>query len=530
MPGEGKRRLDGLAAEEIAVPAKKGKSARRSLISSFQGDIVLGEPQLDASSTKYLPFLHGTTSKIFALLHRTDMALWPLSDLLEKFHLAPLTGELNAKGGAVGPLGRGGISFGRFDLKSYSLKDIIAHYATTVDAYAQDGDEVEANLSSIEKLKKWLSEGRETAFLKIKFMMVYLVRAKYESADLAKEIDEALFTKTFDEMQSVISYLYFLLLIGKYIHPAAHSISKLSLDDLKNLRIVIEECLSFEHIVDKIQRNKLDFKAIYNKAAPSKEDLELIDSLLRLPPMFNLPIYSSESKELELIYVPTPTPITNPFRICKVEDAEQLENVKKYHYDSRYAVGQILTNGSGRKLGYILKDYASPLKGESMFPFHEMHPSILEYLPALERCMDFFKQLVMKPQAQFKLTEEEAHYLEKPFPIILLCENRGKMKESYSDQGNLEFSSKEPIYFGKDVTKIAVETNEQAQVVMQYLEKHHVKQIDVISFADLKRSEKTGLAPSVARAPLVWSMSSSSSSSSQGLNPSAALSAPTRPK
>lgn len=78
---------------------------------------------------KFDAYLHGTNSSILLLLDKTDMTLYSPIEMIEKYHLAPLCGEIRM-GGWEKAQCTGAVAFGHLQSsKGYTLGTIIQDYA-----------------------------------------------------------------------------------------------------------------------------------------------------------------------------------------------------------------------------------------------------------------------------------------------------------------------------------------------------------------------------------------------------------------
>lgn len=434
----------------------------------------------DEVQRPFVPFIHGTNTSIFSTLPRTNFQLMSPLEMIDNYQTVPMTGEINQGGYAV--IGSepikdekmGKTSFGIISangINDYTLNKIIENYAQP------RGRNVTSKQEALRQFKSEMENGFSSMFSNINLMIIYLARARHMHDSLDEIISAAELKTLQDNFNDVEQFYCFFQLIGTYIHPnfellvlETESGIKITKPDYKD---AIKTLLTFEHIVDKIKQNQLDMKSIL--ANPTEENLAKALTVLELPQICTVKTWRGEDKKVVL-------PCTQFFCL----EAYPFKIRDEYQPDS-FLIMSKNRNHSGFKFNDILSAFADGCASTSYF--EEVTKQAKNLLIAFHDRIRVFNKLVQTPQNQFKLTHLQEHFLAKDYPLILLSDATDKIELDIEDYA--EYRSNTALKIGIDITIMATDTQEHRLEIMQFLELHQIRNVQVILFSDLEFIKST---------------------------------------
>lgn len=403
----------------------------------------------------YDPYLHATNSSILPLLAHTEMQVLSPIEMLRKFQLAPLDGEIDPEKYAS-VLYEGKVTFGRLQSSRYYNLDVM----TTLFS------EHTKNYIPTSPLPKKLYQ---SAFSQINLLLIDIARKKETGQWNDKDEKQLNSTKLFAEMNATIQIFYLILLLNDYIQPNEQLLDSLEATQLINIYNAILEELTFEKLLTTIIINKMNIADIYQN--PTSLALQSIEELLILPRYFL-------DKNDHLI----------PIKERRIFIASSQQNINTYdRYTPSYFSQCFTKNLEGYGINYLLYAYAKKSVTDNFFK--ELKPLILTYIEALEDKMKILKSIIEKDYSKqyFKFRK---HF---PFPIILICHDNEKMMLTDSYQG--EYSAKVALKLGQDIQMLATNTEVNRSKLLEYLAEQNLTGINVVLINDLKNSIKTNIEP-----------------------------------
>jgi len=423
------------------------------------------------------PFIHGTNSSIFSLLPKTNYQIMPILSMLDDFQVAPMSGELTRGGyNIVGTtlvkeenIGR--TSFARMTTtgyNSYTLEKVLSDY-TSLKVTSSD--------TSLEDFKWALSLGLRLAFANINLILIYFTRARHTHASLEEVISSDGLTKLQIDIHATIQFFYFIQLLGEHIHPNFKAIEGSGLG--RDIRDAAYTLLTFENIVDKIIKHKLDMKEILDN--PTHENLEKALTVLEFPKKCTIKSgIGCLDKEVEFK--------TTQF-FCLEPDYTGVEKLYE-NMDTLFSYFQ-RNYGSGATIHEILEKFLSKRADRDFFK--KLSKKAQQHIIILNDRVRLFQKLVETPQSQFTLTEDQKYFLKQSFPVVLISEAEDKilLHDNHAD----EYRSVLPLKLGDDITMFATDTYDHRLKIVKFLELHHIDNVQVVLFDDLKMSKISKKAP-----------------------------------
>ncbi len=405
----------------------------------------------------YNPRIHGTNSSIFALLDKTEFQLISSIDMLEKFLLAPMGGEIT-QGGLSTLLTRCNPCFGELMGHHYGLEAIIGYASTNLPSFAKDTENLEGYLDYVHQCN----------FNNLNPLLIMLARV-IQSDCFTKEA-HLKSIEVLKQLRGYLQYNYFLLLLGKYIDVDLGVINNL----ISSHPAAISQDPVFEHI-----RKHFNCEAISNKFCAL--DIDLKDSV-------NNPSEQTLKQIIDIFHIPANEkiglPAFCPFKLKSQNDPKDgnllLIIINKFWNECD---GELLLDQMLYRYYLITNGHYSSLP-----PFDKN--ARFNYIQELEIRANIFDKLMKKDPIESKLSPQQLYFVQNPFPVILLCEKGEKFERLKA-----EYRSKDPLKIGRDIKTIAVDTEEHRLMTMKYFEQHGIANIQVILIDQLKQSKETQTMP-----------------------------------
>lgn len=136
-------------------------------------------------SQKKNSFIHGTTTASLSILERTNYTLMEPIEMIDRYGVAPVTGELNSRGGYRGHLQSYYPRFGRCSKSSYNLNKIIENY--TIPSRNRR--------TNFEYLRHLINWGSTCAYSNINLIIIYATRCQQERIDISQLVNSELIEK-----------------------------------------------------------------------------------------------------------------------------------------------------------------------------------------------------------------------------------------------------------------------------------------------------------------------------------------------
>ncbi len=473
-----------LSSQDRQVESNNNPRKRKYEVNNKEESLTLKKLNIDTkekSESEYNPYIHGTNSSMLLLLDRTEFEMINSVDMLEKYNVAPMGGEIT-NGGLSNPSAKCNPCFGQLNPKdktNYNL-DTIKQYATEISLPSAKIDLNELNDILTNKNLKLIN-----------VLIVLLARIKQYGLFNTEIYQACLIYQK--EFHSHVQSCLLSLLIGKYIDIDLEVLNTVLGNEKSEFAQVpentkigrwIESNYSFRKISERLINRGLNIEEIVTN--PSRDVLLQILNLLEIP----------ENKELSL-------PAFNPF---KLREHPSEHNI--YHSYVLYRM-QVYGNCDGiseKPLSNFIARYVNNIKSflslvknpnditkemasESININALYEKKVINYINACKDCEKLLSKVINNEVNP--LTDKQLAHLEKPFPMILISENESNF-ERVSD----EFRAKKPLKLGEDIKKMAVFNEEDRFKAMHYLENNHRRNIAVVTVKDLETSQKTKKSPS----------------------------------
>lgn len=449
------------------------------ILKPYISDLTIPYSKKYEGTVAFDPFIHGTNSSIFSLLPKTNFQIMPILTMLEDFKAVPMSGELTRGGyNIVGNtlikdeiIGR--TSFTRMtakDCNCYSLEKVLSGYTALKISSSDD---------SLNDFKCALSSGLRRSFANINLILIYFARARQTHLSLEQVISGDELKKLQTDIDATRQFFYFIQLLGEHIHPNFKAIKESGLG--RDVSDAAYTLLTFEYIVDKIIKNKLDMKEILNN--PTRENLEKALTVLEFPKKCTIKSgVGSHDKEME--FKSTQFFCLEPDYTEVKKLYENMDNLF-YYFSQNY--------GSGATINEILEKYLSKRADPDFFK--KLSKKAQQHIVILNDRVRLFQKLLETPQSQFTLTEDQKYFLKKSFPVVLVSESEDKIL--MHDNSRDEYRSVTPLKLGDDIKLLATDTYYHRLEILNFLEKYHIDNVKVVLFDDLKISKTSQKVPTL---------------------------------
>ena len=481
---------------------------------------------------QFNPFLHGTNSSILALLPRTNFEFLSPLDMMHRYRMAPMAGEIFQ--GGLDYLADGAMGFGRLDngkkKAHYSLESIVQNYADP--GYGKP---------TFETLDKALHMCIKFDFFNINQFLVSLCRARQWGIDISGLPSKEML----EEMTLTIQFYYLVLCIIDHLTPNLEGFKQHQV--LNNLLCgakgfggydgKIQEQFTEEYFKKIIKSKKLDLKAIWQN--PTKENLEILMQIfeinvgvdkkdnadrgheqikLRLfcsspkPNKFVAPRYHHDVEFYfkcliniryshcggtiahrlnDLFYIMDYQQVQGFVGIPIGEKSFASKNLPKTLYGDLEA--QELTSlvvepkgfhGDFKALADVPINQFKAFNPENLEKLQVLRPKLVQYLEKLEARFALLKS-IFEDNMKFEWSVVEKDCFEKPFPIVLMTSDEESIQ--MFDIHGREYRLKKncQMFLGKQISLMATNNAENQKKLQEYLQKHSLD-IPVVHFSDLE--------------------------------------------
>ncbi|WP_059359817.1 hypothetical protein [Parachlamydia acanthamoebae] len=379
------------------------------------------------------PFIHGTSSVIFAQLPYTDQRLVSIWELLQK-KMAPIGGEI-ILGGLNIPIADGATCFGRLNSSGYPLSRVTESYSRQPNA----GD-----IQNDQEAQKALALNFAHALEDFYFTqsLIFAIRAKQrgitliipEKADVVKSALQSI-------KCTFMNFYLFAPFIGKFVQLDPSR----PYDDIQHAHF-LEKCEEF------LRSDQIDLAPYMDLEVLPEND----EAIIKLNRLLNENGYQLLHKRAA---------------IRKGEASFPFFENSFFH--SFYGIGNL-----SHLWGSIL-----------MYPdkFLSTMDEIQERLnPFLEKARKHFDLLeeVLFGCEELTFTEEQKQHINDAYPIILISNQSEAFKPVKT-----EFRAKQGLQLGKEIKWIATERS-RIKDVRAYLEKYRIEGVNVISIDTLRQYTK----------------------------------------
>lgn len=481
----------------------------------FQKDLV-NEVFLDTNPSlqnpPFNPYIHGTNSASLPLLTRTNLSMISPYEMLETYGLAPMSGELDSYEGyvrnetdIVNPPKH--VCFGRMLAKGgdvYNLDKVSSVYASRLSTINEE--------NTINRIHELTERVVSCGFENINKLLIHSARAKQLGIE---PFSEAEYTRLDEKFNSVIQYYYFLMILGKHVHPNVEQYQKakqlladaiIPSDDMYSrymdmmkkrkeigddeeysyerylnlkkeasnyLPNVIYTHLSYQTLLDKITAAKINMKEIYEH--PTNDNIARVLSMLEFPKTSTIEIGSkSEKQEVTL----SDTQFFTSTKNYSIESQVQWSDKSLYlccKNDQNYTIERLISNMFE---GIAYDDTCN-----------RFEKILLDRIDTLMSKWNILKKITTAVLDEVKFSKEEKDLIEKPFPIIMMCP--GEEKIMLNTLATQEYRSYQPLKLGDDITVLATDTKEHQSRIVNFLAENNINNVQVVLIDQLATSKNT---------------------------------------
>lgn len=405
---------------------------------------------------------HGTSASTLAALPASDYSLCSTFDLIQRgipLHHGELVlgGYLNV-GGVVSleyppgniPNTTGMPSFVHYKESgaSYPISRIIADYALPATPLSPE--------KCLEDFNNALIESETVFFSNINLILFYFARALqfYPRQEILQ--DDALQALE-KKLGLTLDFFRLLSWLGRYIFPDGEKFNAISKSNPYAIFICEAKLkLSFKELINKISESGIDF-TVKN---PSKETLQRALDIFRL----QKPLGKQKTKETQFFSLDSKNSNRGVTRL-RINLEEFTRNA--------YA-----TSGPEILLAELLRG-TIPYKDWALFS----QITLKSHIAALIQRIQWVKQLA---EQGVTCLPDFKNDFPADFGVIF-----GTTRELYlHDFKHQEYRSLHSLRLGTDIDLIATDTEEHVEQIKRFLEKHNLRGIQVILFADLKKFSK----------------------------------------
>lgn len=409
------------------------------------------------------PYIHGTTAQTLNQMTKTDFQLIPVLDMLERYQIAPMVGELTM--GGYSCLGKsrtegnivGAISFGHMNSGPYSLQKVTSNYTNF-------------NPPSKEALKddfrKQLNSLKSGAYSGVNLLLIYLGRLRHAKIPLNEVISEEEMTTLRQDISAAVQFYYFIQLLGTHIVPDIGQVEKASeMEPFKGagLNDVFYSLLDFEHINSKIKAENINVKKIIEN--PTAENIAKALKLLELP------IEAVIKSGMSMKELPVEFPIRQLF--CQKTPKYKAPNVLGDNSPNHFAY--FSRNISGYTIDQYLASFIKNKKSATYF--EELGVFAKSQVSALEDRKRILDKLLDPPVKVHAATSERT--LATDIPVVLLSESTDMVRVGD------EYRSTKSLVLGEDIKLIATDNEPHRQALRSYVHQNQLSPVQVVLIDNL---------------------------------------------
>ena len=400
--------------------------------------------------SKKNPFIHGTDSGVFSIMEHTDFTMMEPIEMVDKYGIAPITGELGSRGAFYGIRMTSNPRFGRCKGYGFSLNDIIKNYACNISS-------VTGRTEDYNNLCRSLHNNRGG----INLCIIHATRCKQKGIDISKLLN----SKTIKLFRRHYDFLHFGFFINNFIYPKAEIVGDEDHADAAS------EIFTPRFLMNKFKHLKL--RKIYRKYKNCPENIpedikkSIIDALT-LPEKVKISDYMDDSSKVITITVRQPFTFSEevpvPFDPTNFFSFEQPETIADYNtstYNS-WTPDRLLYRSIENK--YFSQYFMQKFRNE-----------LSEILKIFRRKINILEKVLNTN------TYPSISIPEKRFPIIFVSNN----KKLFSQIGG-EFEAIKPLKLGHEIKTVATDLPENKQYLEEYFFKHGLK-CKVILFDELRK-------------------------------------------
>ena len=393
-------------------------------------------------------YIHGTTSEILNLLPYTDFTLMSPLTMIEKYNIAPISGEIIG-GGFDRIASDCNTCFGRVHINNYNDygKEKVLRYTKTNKNHKD----------YLEDLKHQIDIAIKCGYSNINVIIIYMLRCRQLGHDIKSIVTDDFIMKSW----SIYNTYALLLFMHKWIKP------RYNFNEDPDKHDAIYTHLTLNNISNKLI-NSPDLYKIYqeykDKPAELPEDIKLLLlSALELPKTSIIKT-GILCKDKEITLENTQLFTFNDVPYTFDESRSSMYNVK-------YLAYRLPQNVSGYSINNLLEYYSKwEISGNLFDNFRDEIISLLESFQTKINLLNKIRNLNFVPQIKFDIPL---------FPLIIVSND-----DSVMDLYGCEFRAKRGLKLGVDIDTLATDNEENKVILEKYLEKYNIT-CKVILFSEL---------------------------------------------
>jgi len=404
------------------------------------------------------PFIHGTSSQIFNLLKHSDFSLMDPMNMLKKYGIVPITGELDHYRNITES---NNPRFGKLITIDYNTYDW-----NKVLCYARGEKDHDT------------SYGRNYSDISAQLILV----GRCQQSGYFDENDLKRYKNQIADMRNLVNTLSLLLFFDKWLFPIPGASNNV-------VDALYTHC--DQHLMEeRVALTETNFFKVYEEYK-SDDMTSQIDSI-RCGILTRKDLPEDIQKELvELFRLPvTSVCMTGPMCV-KQEVTLKNDELLPFVYSNRrtqkherdlglyqagYLTGGVMKNQSGYNFIEILQKYLNGRLGDLWDSFTNFRGCLYNRLKFFNSQIDFFESIVTRTDVP------QVEEFEYNFPIVFFYE---PVKNDLYVHRGVEFYRDEPMKIGKDITKMAT-TIEGQQIIQDFFKENNIN-VQVYTFDEVEK-------------------------------------------
>ena len=385
------------------------------------------------------PYIHGTVSSVLDFLPLTDFQFMSPLTMIEKYGIAPESGELTG-GGFDSVRSDCYPCFGRARCEGrnhYGLDKVLRYTSPVVS-------------DPIKSLKDEVAYPRMCGYSNLTLVIIFMARCQQSGYNVKSIVTDEFIA----DARAIRNALSLVLFLDKWVRPC----QDISQDQDKCDAIYTN--LTLGNIADKLKSFEIDLFAVYNAYCDSPDDLpdQIKSAILS---SLEVPCISIEH-DGEVDLGPTQFFTSDPIP-C---------HSHRSPFSPSYLVYRMSQNAPGFSIADLLEYYSRSKLSDDFFPKLRQH-----MIPLLT---DFEHRINLLQTLRDRHDIPRIPHSLPVFPLVLVSQDDTVMKNLGS-----EYRSIRPLTLGVDITILATDTPAHKIILHDYLDKNGIT-CDVILFSDLK--------------------------------------------
>lgn len=415
---------------DILYTIEQRKSVQPVRVPKFLSPkVVVSKPikPLTAEQKNFIatnPYIHGTSSLIFATLPKCDHQIDSIWSMLQK-NIAPLGGEIIC-GGTDMLMVKGETSFGRVKANTYGLAEVISRYAKPI------GFDPKA---TAEKHKSTIRElfMRAIDSYRLTQALIFAQRARQMGIRLFDEsvkIDATFF----EEIRLLITTHYLVIaFLAKFVRAEEKSDVHLE-----------------KHLISFLLDNTIDLESyVFEQELPHDENMQRLEQFFQ---SYNFSL--SYKTHARFANTESTSPVVDEF-ICSTFGLERAELTSQH---------QKAVEDPDVLLEHI----------------QELEKRLKYFIGDVNKHFELLCETLFSQEAVSSIFDCNDKMITDPFGVVFMSGDEKSFKAVQK-----EYRATRPLALGKEITMLATR-NENISQVQSYLDAHQISGVEVVAFEALK--------------------------------------------